>query len=243
MEFYITMEFFTLISFIILYSLIQSVFGIGLLVFGTPTMLLMGYSYTESLWILIPPSLALSLSQVLLSKKQIESKKDIYIYTISPLIICLIVITQIDYLIDIKKIVGLFLLLIVFLRTNKYSEKLIKVIVSDYRRLSLIIIGAIHGLSNLGGGPLSAMMSIIHSDKETIKVNIAFVYFIFALSQLTVLFIIDGSLINYSTIIFIITALSINFAFGKRISESIDKGIYNILINIIALFFAIICLL
>ena len=33
--------------------------------------------------------------------------------------ICLILIIQIDYLIDIKKIVGLFLLLIVFLRVNK----------------------------------------------------------------------------------------------------------------------------
>ena len=199
------MEFFTLVIFIVLYSFIQSVFGIGLLVFGTPTMLLMDYSFTESLWILIPPSLAISLSQILLSKKQVESKKDIYIYTVCPLVFCLILITQIDYLIDIKKIVGLFLLLIVFLRTNKYSEKFIRKIVNNYRRLSLIIIGAIHGLSNLGGGPLSAMMSIIHSDKETIKVNIAFIYFILALSQITILFVIDGFLINYSTILFIIS--------------------------------------
>ena len=209
------MEFFTLVIFIVLYSFIQSVFGIGLLVFGTPTMLLMDYSFTESLWILIPPSLAISLSQILLSKKQVESKKDIYIYTVCPLVFCLILITQIDYLIDIKKIVGLFLLLIVFLRTNKYSEKFIRKIVNNYRRLSLIIIGAIHGLSNLGGGPLSAMMSIIHSDKETIKVNIAFIYFILALSQITILFVIDGFLINYSTILFIMTALFINFLFGN----------------------------
>ena len=236
------MEFLTLISFVILYSLIQSVFGIGLLVFGTPTMLLMGYSYTDALWILIPPSLALSLSQVLLSKKEIKSKKDIYIFTIIPLVICLILITQIDYLLDIKKIVGLFLLLIVFLRTNKYSEKIIRLISTNYRRLALIIIGAVHGLSNLGGGPLSAMMSIIHSDKETIKVNIAFVYFIFTLSQLTVLLLIDGFLVSYSTIVFIITALSINFLIGKQITESVNKEIYNILINIMVLFFAIICL-
>ena len=236
------MEFLTLISFVILYSLIQSVFGIGLLVFGTPTMLLMGYSYTDALWILIPPSLALSLSQVLLSKKEIKSKKDIYIFTIIPLVICLILITQIDYLLDIKKIVGLFLLLIVFLRTNKYSEKIIRLISTNYRRLALITIGAVHGLSNLGGGPLSAMMSIIHSDKETILVNIAFVYFIFTLSQLTVLLLIDGFLVSYSTIVFIITALSINFLIGKQITESVNKEIYNILINIMVLFFAIVCL-
>ena len=124
------MEFYTLVFFIILYSLIQSVFGIGLLVFGTPTMLLMGYSYTETLWILIPPSLTLSLSQVLLSKKKIESKKDVYIYTISPLVILLILITQIENIFDIKKIIGFFLLFIVFLRTNKFSEKLSKAVTS-----------------------------------------------------------------------------------------------------------------
>lgn len=235
------MEFFTLISFIILYSLIQSVFGIGLLVFGTPTMLLIGYSYSETLWILIPPSLAISLSQVLLSKKKVELQRDIYLYTILPLAVCLILITQIDYIINIKKIVGLFLFLIIFLRTNKSSEKFIRVIVNDYRRLSLVIISSIHGLSNLGGGPLSAMMSMIYKDKEIIKINIAFVYFILALSQLAILFIIDGFLISYSIIIFIVTALCINFAFGKRITESIDKGIYNIIINIMVLFFAIIC--
>lgn len=99
------MEFYTLVFFIILYSLIQSVFGIGLLVFGTPTMLLMGYSYTETLWILIPPSLTLSLSQVLLSKKKIESKKDVYIYTIPPLVIFLILVTQIENIFEIKKII------------------------------------------------------------------------------------------------------------------------------------------
>lgn len=236
------MEFYTLVFFIILYSLIQSVFGIGLLVFGTPTMLLMGYSYTETLWILIPPSLTLSLSQVLLSKKKIESKKDVYIYTIPPLVIFLILVTQIENIFEIKKIIGFFLLLIVFLRTNKFSEKLITDIVSNYRRLSLAIIGAIHGLSNLGGGPLSAMMSIIHNDKETIKVNIAFIYFILALSQITVLFILEGFLLNYSSIIFIMTALLINYSLGEGITKRIDKGIYNLLLNFIVLFFAIICL-
>ena len=236
------MEFYTLVFFIILYSLIQSVFGIGLLVFGTPTMLLMGYSYTETLWILIPPSLTLSLSQVLLSKKKIESKKDVYIYTISPLVILLILITQIENIFDVKKIIGFFLLFIVFLRTNKFSEKLITDMVSNYRRLSLAIIGSIHGLSNLGGGPLSAMMSIIHNDKETIKVNIAFIYFILALSQITVLFILEGFLLNYSSFIFIMTALLINYSLGEGITKRIDKGIYNLLLNFIVLFFAIICL-
>ena len=47
-------------------------------------MLLMGYSYTETLWILIPPSLTLSLSQVLLSKKKLSQKK-MFTYTQYPI--------------------------------------------------------------------------------------------------------------------------------------------------------------
>ena len=236
------MELFILIGLITLYSFIQAVFGIGLLVFGTPTLLLIGYSYTEALWVLLPPSLALSFSQVLLSKKQIESKTDTFFYTLPPLVICLTLISQIDNLIDIKKIVGVFLFVIAFLRANRFSDKMIEMIASNHRRLSMFIIGAIHGISNLGGGPLSALMSIIHADKETIKINIAFVYFMLALSQLSVLFVMDGFLIDHSTVIFIMIALAVNYAFGKRISQSIDQGLYNVLINAIVLFFAIVCL-
>jgi len=54
-----------LIIVIVVFSFIQSIFGIGLLLFGTPTLLLFGYSYSETLWILLPCSIVISLIQTI----------------------------------------------------------------------------------------------------------------------------------------------------------------------------------
>ncbi len=45
------------------FSIVQSLFGVGLLVFGTPTFLLLGASYVESVGYLLPSSLLLSALQ------------------------------------------------------------------------------------------------------------------------------------------------------------------------------------
>ena len=50
-------------------SVIQSVFGMGLLVFGTPSLLLLGLGFTESLGYLLPASIALSAIQVRRSRR------------------------------------------------------------------------------------------------------------------------------------------------------------------------------
>ncbi len=237
------MEFLYLLSLIFIYSLVQSIFGIGLLVFGTPTLLLLDYSYSEALWILIPPSIALSFSQIIFSRHLISSGKEIYLFIIPPLMVSLVFIIQMDYVFDIKKIIGVFLLLVVLLRTNSFSEKVLRNIVRNYKRLSYSLIGFIHGVSNLGGGPLSAMMSILHDDKDKVRANIAFVYFVLALSQLLVLFLIDKNSIGLQSIAFIIAAVTVNMLFGKHLSESIDKKRYDIFINAIVVFFAFICLI
>src|SRR5689334_5010852 len=51
-------------------SVVQSLFGIGLLVFGTPSLLLLGYSFADTLAILLPASITISVLQVLSSHGQ-----------------------------------------------------------------------------------------------------------------------------------------------------------------------------
>lgn len=48
----------------------QSIFGIGLLIFGTPIFLLIDYSFVETLNILLPISITISLLQFFLGKKK-----------------------------------------------------------------------------------------------------------------------------------------------------------------------------
>ena len=185
------MEIYYLYALIFFYSLIQSIFGIGLLLFGTPSLIILGYSFTETLWILLPASCALSLFQIIENRQLIESKRQAYFLTIPALVASLILIIKLDYFIDIKKIVGFFLLLTAALRlsdvANKWSARWVK----KSKGFMYILIGSIHGISNLGGAPLSVLSSSLYSDSNVIRANIAFVYFILALSQLGVLFIFE----------------------------------------------------
>ena len=55
---------------IIILIILQSIFGIGLLLFGTPTFILFGYSFAETLSLLLPISILISLIQIFFSKKK-----------------------------------------------------------------------------------------------------------------------------------------------------------------------------
>ena len=68
-------EIYYLVIIIAVFSIVQSIFGVGLLLFGTPTLLLLGYSYSETLWLLLPCSVTISLIQVVNDYKLIEAKK------------------------------------------------------------------------------------------------------------------------------------------------------------------------
>ena len=68
-------EIYYLVIIIAVFSVVQSIFGVGLLLFGTPTLLLLEYSYSETLWLLLPCSVTISLIQVVNDYKLIEAKK------------------------------------------------------------------------------------------------------------------------------------------------------------------------
>ena len=88
MEIYELFEVFLIAAFI----LFQSIFGIGLLVFGTPTYLLLGYSFAESLSILVPVSIMISFYQIYFSRENINNfKTDYFKYCIPSLIISLFI--------------------------------------------------------------------------------------------------------------------------------------------------------
>ena len=57
---------------IIAFAIVQSIFGMGLLVFGTPTFLLLGYSFGEVLNLLVPASVAISALQLSAASNKID---------------------------------------------------------------------------------------------------------------------------------------------------------------------------
>ena len=235
------MDFYYLLIIIILFSSIQSVIGVGLLLFGTPTLLIMGYAFTEVLWILLPASCSLSLFQIIENRKLVHSKKGVYFLTIPALVFSLILVIKLDYLIDIKRIVGIFLLSIAVLRLTKFADKWTDSLIRKGKNLFYLLIGLIHGISNLGGAPLSVLASSMYDDKKSVSTNIAFVYFVLATSQLIVLSIFKGELYLPEYLIFIPVVILNHLILGKMLFRHIDNSFFRIFINLIILAFGAIC--
>ncbi|MGB5848045.1 MAG: hypothetical protein WBH40_06135, partial [Ignavibacteriaceae bacterium] len=110
MEFNNYFEVVILIFVISSYSIIQTLFGVGLLVFGTPTLLLMGYPFTTALFLLLPSSILLSALQIYVGKNQIEIKKEFIFYSIPPMLLGLFFVASGIFNLNLKLIIGLVLL-------------------------------------------------------------------------------------------------------------------------------------
>ena len=235
------MDLYFLVSVVALLSLVQSIAGIGLLLFGTPTLLIAGFQYSEALWILLPASCSLSLLQIFENYHRIESKTEVFFLTVPALLVTLTVILIFDYLIAIKKIVGIFLIVIGLMRLRNWSEYFLRQTVEKGKSIIYIAIGVIHGMSNLGGAPLTVLASSTFSEKEQISSNIAFVYFVLALSQLAVLSIFKQEFFDPMFLMLVPISILTHLICGKNLISQIDDKKFNVIINITILMFGLLC--
>jgi hypothetical protein len=189
MEFNNYFEVVILIFVISSYSIIQTLFGVGLLVFGTPTLLLMGFPFTTALFLLLPSSILLSAIQIFVGKNQIEIKKEFILYSIPPMLLGLFIVSSGLFNLNLKLIIGLVLLSITAVKMIKKYNNYLSKIFSNNIKIYMAFMGAIHGISNQGGGLLTLYFSTIYNDKLKIRSNIAFCYFTYGIFQLLYLLI------------------------------------------------------
>jgi len=165
-----------------IFCIFQSVFGVGLLLLGTPTFLLIGYDFFEVLNILLPYSIVISLFQIVVSKKRnFLFGKKILFHSIPFLILGLIIIHLFKYKINFILITSIILITfsilnIINLKRGKFKIKNVN--------FALKFLGLVHGLTNLGGTLLSLISANVHYNKNIIRYNISSGYFIFAVFQL-----------------------------------------------------------
>ncbi len=170
----------------------QSVFGVGLLLFGTPLFLMIGYNFSSTLAIILPVSILISFLQIIyrshLNKKLIVEYN---LYTLPFLVLFLIFSIKTNYL-DVKLFVSILLIissLLVIMKSKIYS---FKKYICSYRRYILMFIGSIHGLTNMGGGFLSILSSIINEENKYLSRSyIAYGYFIMGIVQITTIVLIS----------------------------------------------------
>jgi uncharacterized protein len=236
-------EIYYLIVIIAIFSVIQSIFGVGLLLFGTPTLLLLEYSYSETLWLLLPCSLTISLIQVVNNYKLIEAKKRAVYLIIPTLVLSLSLVVSYANGINITRIVGILLLLIGIVKFSSKLQFLLGLMVKKNIQVYYIIIGVVHGVSNMGGGPLSILMSTIYSKKEIIRANVAFVYLMFAMFQLMVLSIISNTSFRSETMLLISASLASYVFTSKFISTRVNNKRYMFILNVMIVTYGILAII
>ena len=232
-----------LICIVIILSIVQSLFGVGLLLFGTPTLLLLGYSYSETLWLLLPCSVTISFIQVINNYYLIEARRRAVYLVVPTLTIGLVLVINYANDVNITRIVGVLLLLIGVIKFSKSLQNFLSLMARKYIYTYYIIIGMVHGISNMGGGPLSILMSTIYSKKEIIRANIAFIYLILAVFQLLVLSIISSTNVRIEFVLLIPVSLASYFFCSKYISLKVNDKKYTFVLNLLILVYGVLAII
>ncbi len=172
---------------IIVVSVIQSIFGVGVLLFGTPILLLLGYEFVEALGVLLPVSIAVNALQFVRHYEDLDTRfyKNILIYSVPVVVMFLWLVATIK--IHVGVFIGIVLIFVALKSFLPIIERLLKSIVV-YERLYLMIMGMVHGLSNLGGSLLTIIIYAKNYTTDKTRVTAAASYGTVATCQLITLF-------------------------------------------------------
>ena len=219
---------------IILLSIFQSVFGIGLLLIGTPTFLLIGYNFFDVLNLLLPFSIIISLLQVIYSK-EINSKfnKKILLYCIPALILALSILVKYENDIDFIFLISFTIIFFSIINLSKFKNT----IFDNNKRinLGLIILGLIHGFTNLGGSLFTLICANINKQKKIIRQNVASGYLIFGTVQLLFINIFYKTL-TVSNLYYLYIPI-ISFFIAQYFYNKINNELFSKILNITILLY------
>lgn len=213
-------------------SLVQSLFGVGVLLFGTPTLLLLKFNFFDVLNILLPISLAINMLQISNNFKDINKIAARDLVTIVLPIIAITLTLASDIIVDFSMAVGVFLIVISL--SNFISFNLSSIIQG---KLYLVLMAIIHGITNLGGSLLAGYFSIKNWDKTKTRTNIAFFYFAFAATQLITLHLNAKFIPQKNSYLYITLGVTIFYLTNKIIFQKINESLFSKLISLILFIF------
>jgi uncharacterized protein len=235
-------EFELIMLIVFTFSIVQSIFGVGILVFGTPTCLLLGYPFEETISYLLPASISISCMQIFHGKDEVKLKKEFLIFTIPFIILGLTVVLVKWFSFDMKIPVGLMLILTGTVRLFPKIQNSMERFLRKQMKFYLISMGFIHGLSNMGGGLLTILSSSLFKKKKEVRANIAYGYLIFAMTQIIVLSILKPSLFHLNIMVFPFISLFTYICLGNIMFLKSNEKMYQSFITVFTLAYGIVLL-
>jgi len=230
-----------IIIIIVITSIIQSFFGVGVLLFGTPLILLLGYPFIDSLLIVLPVSISINLVQIIKDYRYIDFKfyKGILFYTVPFIIISLIIIDKIHF--NVSIIIGLFLIFIALKDRVTFFKQIMDKIL-PYDKAFYIIMGVIHGLTNLGGALLTAKVFYSNFNKYKKRVTVAICYMTFAVFQIITVLLLDYDY-NSNSLLYILIGLFVYFFVNRLLFHKVSDVKYDKLFSVFLIIAGILMIL
>tara|TARA_B100001057_G_C22866881_1_gene956947 strand:+ start:5922 stop:6653 length:732 start_codon:yes stop_codon:yes gene_type:complete len=238
------LENYLILSYFCIIIIFQSIIGVGVLVLGTPFLLILKFNIVEIFFILLPISIITSLLNLLiinfsnksLDKSTYEEFKKFFIICIPSIFTGLIILKLFNNYLNFKLLVAL---VIFFSITLVILKDRIKFRINFFRISILSIVGIIHGLTNSGGTLMSLAFSA-NNKKSYARLNTSFFYFVLAAFQyfLTTIIFFDQFVFpnNYKLII----ALVVGVTLGNLINHYLESKTYKIMVNLLAVISALI---
>ena len=235
--------FFEIIIILILIT-IQSIFGVGLLLFGTPSFLLLGYDFANTINILMPISITISALQFFRSKIIDRTFiKQYNLFCLPFLILFLVIALKFSYFLDFKILVAFLLVFSSIVIINKKRFSSYKKIFFNSKKYILVGIGCIHGLTNMGGSFLALYSTLISKNiKDVTRYYISYGYLIMGILQLITVLFVSFKILDFSKLYYIFLAVIIYFP-TQKIFKNINDKKFSKYINLIALIYGVLILL
>ena len=231
------------ISVIIFLMTIQSIFGVGLLLFGTPSFLILGYDFANTINILMPVSITISFLQFF--KSNVSDRnfiKEFNIFCLPFLVLFLIIALKFKYILDFKLLVGMLLVFSSLLILNKRKFSSFKKSFFKLKKLVLVCIGCVHGLTNMGGSFLAIFSTLVSQNKKEIaRYYICYGYLIMGILQYLTVLLFNFKSLEFSKLFYVIFAILVYFP-SQKLFKNINDKKFSKYINLIALLYGLLIL-
>ena len=238
----------SLIYFLIFFLIIlQSIAGVGILLIGTPLLLIFKIDIILILNILLPISIVSSLVNLIIfkfNKEKLElkldrdTKKKFFTICIPSIFIGLFFLKQFKDLINFNYLVSLVIFSSILLVNSK---KFFNEINNKIRTFFLFLIGIIHGLSNSGGSLLSLFLLYLKNKNQS-RFNMTYFYFFLASFQYIMFLIIFEQKPYLENIHLLFILILLGTFIGNYFATYIKEKTYKNLINFLCFITCIILL-
>lgn len=227
-------------------TIIQSIAGVGILVIGTPTLIILNIDLVNAINILLPLSIVVSFINLIVMNNNKEKKvffdknfKYFFLTCIPGIILGIYILKNYNQYFNFEYLIS-FIICISILLKLKLKNQLLKV-KKIKKKVIIFLIGIIHGITNSGGTLLSLFISSLSNNIKNIRKEITFFYFLLATFQYLIFlyyFKLTFSFKNF----FILIPLIFGIILGNILFKKINFNLFNIIINILAFFSALVLL-